>query len=239
MKDFKKIKRVKKTCYLLKNRARHFLRRTEKILLREMKEQDLQNLWKYLGSFKTERSYEEEGKIFLCSVSIFFLAALIISGNFIFTNNFNIRYGMANAQANEISDLKISENNKLNTDVEAVNEYKLKSLKEICTEAKGQKQSSGLCGKDDEEELQKIADEARIKKHTAVARKPKIKAPMPYVYDVENGRKVCNKKNDHPSNSDKGSHKPGHMDMECCLDPDEIPNPNCYYSQSKYGKYLD
>lgn len=69
--------------------------------------------------------------------------------------------------------------------------------------------------------------------------KPVVRAPMPYVYDVDNrGRKVCNHKHDRPQNSDKKSHKKGHMDMECCLDPDEVPNPNCYYDPNKYGKYL-
>lgn len=28
------------------------------------------------------------------------------------------------------------------------------------------------------------------------------------------------------------------MDMECCLDPDEIPNPHCTYEAKKYQKYL-
>lgn len=66
--------------------------------------------------------------------------------------------------------------------------------------------------------------------------KPKISAPMPYSYKVVSGKRVCAKKNDHPGKSTK--HKGKHMDMECCLDPDEYPNPNCYYDPQKYGKYL-
>ena len=67
--------------------------------------------------------------------------------------------------------------------------------------------------------------------------KPRITAPKPYVYDVDGaGRRVCDKSNDHPSKSNKGKGK--HLDMECCLDPDEYPNPWCYYNPSKYGKYL-
>lgn len=66
--------------------------------------------------------------------------------------------------------------------------------------------------------------------------KPKITAPKPASYKVVNGRMVCEKKNDKPSKSDKNKKK--HMDMECCLDPDEYPNPNCYYDAAKYGKYL-
>lgn len=66
---------------------------------------------------------------------------------------------------------------------------------------------------------------------------PAVRAPQPYIYDVDSlGRKVCNRKNDHPKKSKKG--KGRHMDMECCLDPDETPNPNCYYNPEKYGKYL-
>ncbi len=67
--------------------------------------------------------------------------------------------------------------------------------------------------------------------------KPKAsRAPMPYIYEVKNGKRVCNKKHDKPSMSEKYDKK--HMDMECCLDPDEYPNPNCYYPPEKYGKYL-
>jgi hypothetical protein len=66
--------------------------------------------------------------------------------------------------------------------------------------------------------------------------KPKITAPMPLSYIVVNGRLVCAKKNDHPSKSKQN--KGRHLDMECCLDPDEYPNPWCYYPPGKYGKYL-
>jgi hypothetical protein len=66
--------------------------------------------------------------------------------------------------------------------------------------------------------------------------KPKITVPMPLSYIVVNGRLVCAKKNDHPSKSNQ--HKGKHLDMECCLDPDEYPNPWCYYPPEKYGKYL-
>lgn len=87
------------------------------------------------------------------------------------------------------------------------------------------------------EELEKEEQEKIKKINAARAQaKPRISAPQPYVFDVVGGRKVCNRKNDHPSKSK--NNKPGHMDMECCLDPDEIPNPHCYYSSSKYGKYL-
>lgn len=74
-------------------------------------------------------------------------------------------------------------------------------------------------------------------------KKPKLQstvrratAPMPVWYKVVNGRKICAKSNDHPGKSTRGKKK--HLDMECCLDPDEYPNPNCYYSPGKYGKYL-
>lgn len=68
------------------------------------------------------------------------------------------------------------------------------------------------------------------------APKPKITAPMPVSFKIVNGRMVCDKKNDKPSKSKKTKHK--HLDMECCLDPNEYPNPHCYYDPAKYGKYL-
>lgn len=66
--------------------------------------------------------------------------------------------------------------------------------------------------------------------------KPKITAPKPVSFKIVDGKMVCAKKNDKPGKSkqDKGKH----LDMECCLDPDEYPNPWCYYDPKKYGKYL-
>lgn len=46
----------------------------------------------------------------------------------------------------------------------------------------------------------------------------------------ENGRRVCESKND-KGNKSKQKGKGVHIDKECCLDPDEIPNPRCYYPQ--------
>lgn len=61
-------------------------------------------------------------------------------------------------------------------------------------------------------------------------------APIPVSYKLEGGRMVCDKKNDKPGKSK--TNKKRHLDMECCLDPDEYPNPHCYYPPEKYGKYL-
>ncbi|MBD3244794.1 MAG: hypothetical protein GF335_02260 [Candidatus Moranbacteria bacterium] len=57
--------------------------------------------------------------------------------------------------------------------------------------------------------------------------KPKPKAPKPHGAKKVNGKYVCAKKNDKPSVSKKNPK--GHMDMQCCLDPDEVPNPWCTY----------
>lgn len=75
-------------------------------------------------------------------------------------------------------------------------------------------------------------------KRTQATRMPVITAPKPTAKTKAGpgGKRVCAKKGDDPSRSNTHSKK--HMDMECCLDPDEIPNPHCYYSKSKYGKYL-
>ena len=61
-------------------------------------------------------------------------------------------------------------------------------------------------------------------------------APMPVSFKVTRGQLVCAKENDHPGKSRQN--KGRHLDMECCMDPDEYPNPNCYYPPDKYGKYL-
>ncbi len=64
----------------------------------------------------------------------------------------------------------------------------------------------------------------------------KITARHPVSYKNVNGKLVCAKKSDKPSKSIKDKKK--HLDLECCLDPDEYPNPWCYYDPEKYGKYL-
>lgn len=62
--------------------------------------------------------------------------------------------------------------------------------------------------------------------------------PQPALYRVDaQNRKVCRDKDDYPLESNKN--KGIHLDNECCLDPDEIPNANCFYPRSKYGKLLD
>jgi hypothetical protein len=82
-----------------------------------------------------------------------------------------------------------------------------------------------------------LIDIHRPKPAPVVPVKPKIDAPMPVYYSKDSaGRLVCSKENDYPAKSNKGKGK--HLDMECCLDPDEYPNPHCYYPPEKYGKYL-
>jgi len=51
-----------------------------------------------------------------------------------------------------------------------------------------------------------------------------------------NGKRVCEKKND-KSHDSKKTGKP-HMDMECCPDPDEWPNPHCYYTPEQLSRML-
>jgi hypothetical protein len=113
---------------------------------------------------------------------------------------------------------------------------------ERCQKNKPEKKSSELCGKYEkdealEKELAKLDYLDKLKRENSIKKSAKNNAPGPYVFEKDSlGRRVCNKSNDKPSKSDKGKGK--HMDMECCLDPDEYPNPHCYYPLEKYGKYL-
>ncbi len=56
---------------------------------------------------------------------------------------------------------------------------------------------------------------------------PRLTVQRPVSAKVVDGKLVCAKKNDKPRKSKKN--KPGHLDLECCLDPDETPNPWCTY----------
>ena len=57
--------------------------------------------------------------------------------------------------------------------------------------------------------------------------KPRITAKRPVSAKVAGGKLVCAKKNDKPRKSKQNKGK--HLDLECCLDPDEYPNPWCAY----------
>lgn len=64
-----------------------------------------------------------------------------------------------------------------------------------------------------------------------------INAPLPRAETKKvNGLRVCTKKNDHGHESHNGSHP--HMDRECCPDPDEWPNPRCYYTPEQLSRML-
>lgn len=57
----------------------------------------------------------------------------------------------------------------------------------------------------------------------SMAEAPEFASPVKLV----NGKGTCIKKKDKGQKSTQNSK--GHIDRECCLDPDEIPNPRCLY----------
>lgn len=231
-KRIKKIKRLFKKLVL--KRAKFFLRRVERFFFKELREEDFdRTVFGIVEKLRIKKLFKEDLRPIIMSVFIMvFLAwAIYIIASVAHSEEEDI----FNEQTKEDINLSISEESEINKiHAETLNEYKLKSPEKKCEEDNNNKLSSNSCGKDDEKEIERQKSE-RVK--VVAKRKPVIKAPMPYVYKVDSlGRRVCNKKNDHPGKSKQNKKK--HMDMECCLDPDEIPNPNCYYSPEKYGKYL-
>lgn len=114
---------------------------------------------------------------------------------------------------------------------------------DVCLESSNKQESRVGCEKNEREFIEKQQKEKKSltqkqldppKPKTAIKSKPRH--PMPYIFKIVNGRRVCSNNNDKPSYSKKNDKI--HLDMECCLDPDEIPNSNCYYDPKKYGKYL-
>ena len=62
---------------------------------------------------------------------------------------------------------------------------------------------------------------------------PPITGPKPRTAKKVNGKYVCAGGDDiHWSLTNK----PGHLDLQCCLDPDETPNPWCSYSAENLAK---
>lgn len=67
---------------------------------------------------------------------------------------------------------------------------------------------------------------------------PKPKRPrarIPGGAKVINGKYVCKKKHDYVGKSKSNNKGYLHLDMECCLDPDEYPNPWCTYRPGELG----
>ncbi len=58
-------------------------------------------------------------------------------------------------------------------------------------------------------------------------RRPKARVPVGA--KIVNGKYVCKKKHDYVGKSKKNNKGYLHLDLECCLDPDEYPNPWCTY----------
>jgi hypothetical protein len=96
-----------------------------------------------------------------------------------------------------------------------------------------------ICGKTEEEfaleekanqehQLRVKREEARTKQVAALARR-RAAAPVPVAGIKVNGKWICDKKNDKPTVSKVNNRGKMHWDRECCLDPDEWPNPWCTY----------
>lgn len=101
------------------------------------------------------------------------------------------------------------------------------------------KDACSLCGKTEEElALEEKADQehqARVKREEARARQAlaqarrRAAAPIPAAGIKVGDHWVCDKKNDKPTVSKVNNRGKVHWDRECCLDPDEWPNPWCTY----------
>ncbi|HPN96890.1 MAG TPA: hypothetical protein PLK35_03940 [Candidatus Moranbacteria bacterium] len=105
---------------------------------------------------------------------------------------------------------------------------------EECDENVSSRKCSERCGKDPYDES--LVEVKKVYRKSITRPRINARRPIGEVKKDGAGRLVCAKKNDKPKKSKQN--KKGHMDMECCLDPDEIPNPHCYYSSNRYTKYL-
>jgi hypothetical protein len=127
----------------------------------------------------------------------------------------------------KINDLKremMTENSWQNA-LGAEKDLNLSLTQERCQKDKLEGKSSELCGKYEKNE----ALERELKKmdYPAIARR--------VVRNPAAGKGHCAESNDHPGKSDT---KGKHTDEDCCPDPDEYPNPGCYYTSSGYALML-
>lgn len=202
------------------------LKKAEDFLIKEIKEEHFDNfLISIRNKFKLEGFLTEEMKLFLVGFFIV-CSAIWIENNGIIQVVHSEDLKIANAQAIEKIEapvLEEGENKKI--DAKALNEYKLIPPETKCEEDKGQRKSSDLCGKDDEEELKKIEKERKEKVARAIAsQKPRIVKVSCREEDLGD-----------PSKSDT---KGKHVDEDCCPDPDEWPKPGCVYNAEGYAIML-
>lgn len=103
----------------------------------------------------------------------------------------------------------------------------LSLTQERCQKNKLEGKSSELCGKYEkdealEKELKKIDDQAKAR----MIVRPRNPAA---------GKGRCAHPEDKPR---KSKEKGKHMDEDCCPDPDEYPDPKCYYTPAGYALML-
>lgn len=78
----------------------------------------------------------------------------------------------------------------------------------------------------------KVASARRAARQRAVSIARIQSGPVPTgpTRGLPDGRRVCDPKNDHPQGGGKI-----HVDEDCCPDPNETPNPRCYYTPGQLG----
>ncbi|MFH0969399.1 MAG: hypothetical protein V1804_02735 [Patescibacteria group bacterium] len=208
--------------YLYK--IKNFLSCLERILTREIKEEDFKAIWRKIKNEATGFTFEEK-KVFAMSFMVL-LTLLWINGNGFVLIAHSEEGSITNAQSKE-NDSNYSlkeENNSGSHNVGKLNGYELKSPGEQCKDDKSNKQASELCGKDDEDEIKRQKAEETRKASIAVTTKPR--AVKVSCREGSNG---------HPSKSDN---KGKHTDEDCCPDPDEWPKSGCVYDAKGYSIML-
>lgn len=152
-KRIKKIKRLFKK--LVMKKAKFFLRRTEKFFLKELKEENFDRaVLEIVEKLKIKKIAEEESRPIVVSITSIIFLVWAIHNLFVAPVAQSKEGDIFNEQVKERINLLIPEGSEINKiHAKTLNEYKLKSSEKKCEEGKGQKYSSNLCGKDDEEEI--------------------------------------------------------------------------------------
>lgn len=183
----------------------------------------LKNGLKLINNFKIHNFFSEEIKV--TAAIVFIIMSIIWMRNreiipIAHSDDFDSK--ITNAQSVEKSESEKLELEEKEIDVKSINRYKLESSDKECEDNKSKKRSSDLCGKDDEEELEKIAKEKAAK--IAKASKPRVVKPS------------CGE--DDEGDPSRSKTKGKHRDEDCCPDPDEWPKPGCVYSAKGYSIML-
>lgn len=177
--------------------------------------------------------------LFSISFSIFFLFFIWTIYQVYFQNFEERPHTHAESAEFVPKELSGEELGKINTYQGLINQNKedreefLRKEKELAEKIRQEEERE----REEAEQKEKFARQTAKKNTQPKSRRVGVPGPILSPTGNSPWGRVCKKEYDSPKKSSKNPK--GHIDSQCCLDPDEIPNSRCYYPPEIYGKLIE